>query len=173
MHSAFDSHSPPYLTDITLIGRVDIALALVEDAEIEFSGSELSSSDDEESSRQIEAALLSGNTVRFSSMGQSGPGGRRDKKEKKRIKKGKGKWESGSSDDEMFDGNGTWADDDDDYVRGVQVSSHTHPRLRLKLTIPVAEYIEREFSSPRLWESQGSQQDVQGDRGWRLPWRGL
>lgn len=39
------------------------------------------------------------------------------------MKKGKGKWESGSSDDEMFDGNGTWADDGDDYVRGVQVSA--------------------------------------------------
>lgn len=84
------------------------------------------------SSLEIEAALLAGSTVRFTSMGMSGPGGRRDRKEKKRVKKGKGKYissdsEDDSDDDEMFDGKGagrTWADNDEDYIRGVQVDLH-------------------------------------------------
>lgn len=125
MLSTFNVPSSSTFADAHYVYRVDLALALVEDAEFSLSESELSSTDDEESSRQIEAALLSGNTVRFSSMGQAGAGGRRDKKEKKRIKKGKGKWESDDSDDEMFDGKGTWADDDDDYIRGVQVRSRS------------------------------------------------
>lgn len=69
-------------------------------------------------------------------MGTGGPGGRRDKKEKKRAKKGKGRMESSSSEEDsdddddgdeamMFEGKGTWADNDEDYIRGLQVSEHS------------------------------------------------
>lgn len=80
------------------------------------------------SSLEIENALLAGSTVRFSSMGSAGPGGRRDRKERKRVKKGKGKYVSSDSeeddeDDEMFNGKGrSWADNDEVYIRGLQVS---------------------------------------------------
>lgn len=75
----------------------------------------------------IEEALLAGNTVRFSAMGVAGPGGRRGKKEKKTAKKGKGRYvesdsDDSSDDDAMFEGNETWADNDEDYIRGLQVS---------------------------------------------------
>lgn len=91
--------------------------------------SEMSSSDEDDA---IEQALLAGKTIRLQSMGQTGPGGRRDRKERKRAMKGKGKavqWTSSDddSDDEdgdvdMFVGGNTWADNDEDYIRGVQVS---------------------------------------------------
>lgn len=81
------------------------------------------SSSDEDAA--IERALLAGGTIRLSSMGQTGSGGRRHRKERKRAKKGKGRMvdsDSDSNDDEhMFEGTGTWADNDEDYIRGVQV----------------------------------------------------
>lgn len=65
-------------------------------------------------------------------MGKGGPGGRKDQKARKTAKKGKGRMVGSSSsedssdeDEGMFKGKGTWADDDEDYIRGVQVSSST------------------------------------------------
>jgi hypothetical protein len=94
-----------------------------------FDSSEATSDED----AAIERALLAGGTIRLSSMGQSGRGGRRDAKEKKRAAKGKGKAvviddvyidddSEDSDEDEMFEGSNTWADNDEDYIRGVQVS---------------------------------------------------
>ncbi|KAK4702219.1 hypothetical protein P7C70_g4007, partial [Phenoliferia sp. Uapishka_3] len=110
--------------------QVELAMAQAEDVMMgEDSGSasddsSLSSSDED---RAIEAALLSGAKIRFSSMGQGGPGGRKGIAEKKRAKKGKGKAQQSSSEEDssdedagMFRGKGTWADDDEDYIRGLQ-----------------------------------------------------
>lgn len=121
------------------------------------------------SSLEIEAALLSGSTVRFSSIGMSGPGGRSGKKEKKRAKKGKGKYvssdsdsddaeeeeeEDESDDDEMFDGKGrgrTWADNDEDYIRGVQVRNHLLSSFCSLLPLNLAvEFYHRIFSMRTL-----------------------
>lgn len=90
-----------------------------------------------EENAAIEKALLAGQTIRLQSMGQSGSGGRRDRKERKRAAKGKGKAVEVSDssedddddddedleDDDMFVGDNTWADNDEDYIRGVQVSA--------------------------------------------------
>lgn len=115
--------------------QVELAIAAAEDALMGSDGEEsdddLDSSDEED--RAIEAALLSGKKIRLASMGQAGPGGRRDKGDRKRAKKGKGRaqvFESddddSSSDDDDGPGRGggtTWADDDEDYIRGLQVRS--------------------------------------------------
>ncbi|KAM0791837.1 hypothetical protein ACM66B_004095 [Microbotryomycetes sp. NB124-2] len=68
----------------------------------------------------LQAALMSGKTIRLSSMGKSGPGGRRDRKERQRARKGKGKAvefdvdDSEDDDDDeamMFSGKSKWDDD--------------------------------------------------------------
>jgi len=84
----------------------------------------------------IQQALLAGGKIRLQSMGVGGPGGRRDAKQRretkvadKRARKGKGKavYVSSSSssdddddefdsDDDMFNGKSTWADQGDDYI---------------------------------------------------------
>lgn len=119
---------PPASLPLIFHTSVDIAIAKAEDDELGISNSDFSSSDEEEASRQIADSLLAGGTVRFSSMGVGGPGGRRGKKEKKQARKGKGKFVDGvsstdedDSDADMFEGNNTWADNDEDYIRGLQV----------------------------------------------------
>ncbi|KAK4046936.1 squalene synthetase-like protein [Microbotryomycetes sp. JL201] len=68
----------------------------------------------------LQAALMSGKTIRLSSMGKSGPGGRRDRKERHRARKGKGRavnFDLDSDDDDdddealMFSGQTTWDND--------------------------------------------------------------
>lgn len=106
---------------------VDLAIAAEEDALFDQDASFDSSLATSDEDAAIERALLAGGTIRLSSMGQTGSGGRRDVKERKRVAKGKGKQvvesESDSSDDDdaMFEGGNTWADNDEDYIRGVQV----------------------------------------------------
>lgn len=128
---------------------VDLAIAEEEDAmfdvsqfhDTSFDSSEATSDED----AAIERALLAGGIIRLSSMGQSGSGGRRDIKEKKRVAKGKGKAvviddvyidddSEDSDEDEMFEGSNTWADNDEDYIRGVQVNLPSCRALIAKLT---------------------------------------
>lgn len=124
---------------------VDLAIAEEEDAIFDVSQSHDTTFDSSEATSDedaaIERALLAGGTIRLSSMGQSGSGGRRDIKEKKRAAKGKGKAvviddvyidedSEDSDEDEMFEGSNTWADNDEDYIRGVQVSASGRPSRR-------------------------------------------
>lgn len=114
------------LINLAFLRSVELAMA----AEHGTASSDFNSSiDSAEEDAAVERALLAGETIRMSSLGASGKGGRRDRKEKKRAKKGKGKmieYSSTDSEDDddggMFRGEGTWADDDEDYIRGVQVS---------------------------------------------------
>lgn len=106
------------------------------------------SSDDEAAA--IEKALVQGKNVGkkgvptslnlsfFSSFGKAGGEGSRGVAERKRAKKGKGREalsdseDSEDSDDEdagMFRGEGTWADDDEGFIRGIQVSSFGSARF--------------------------------------------
>ena len=123
----------------TFDGRVDLAIAAAEDALMgsDAPSSEPSGSDDSsDEDRAIEAALLSGAKIRISSIGTAVPGGgggRRGKEAKKRLRKGKARApssseesseESDDEDDDMFEGGDTtWADDDERYIRGLQVST--------------------------------------------------
>ncbi|KAK4048979.1 squalene synthetase-like protein [Microbotryomycetes sp. JL221] len=110
------------------LGEADamVELALAEDDSDENAVSERDYLDSSMSSGEedaiIQAALMSGGTIRLSSMGKSGPGGRRDRKERKRNKKGKSKAvqfvdESDDEDDDdvdeeamMFSGRSAWDD---------------------------------------------------------------
>lgn len=88
-----------------------------------------SSTDSDVELHAFETALLAGGKVKLSSMGQAGGGGRRAerdrKKERRRERKGKMRAaESSSNDDsedaEMFGGNNTWADEDEEYIARLQ-----------------------------------------------------
>lgn len=145
-----------------------------------FDSSEATSDED----AAIERALLAGGTIRLSSMGQSGSGGRRAIKEKKRVAKGKGKAvviddvyidedSQDSDEDEMFEGSNTWADNDEDYIRGVQVSS----LLCLRALAAEADVFclrragdhRRQCPPSRArWRSQDAQEALQDSPGGQL-----
>ncbi|SCV73428.1 BQ2448_7354 [Microbotryum intermedium] len=104
---------------------IDQAMAYAEEAMMDDASSHLDSSISSGAENDaIEAALLAGQTIRLSSVGVSGPGGRRDRKERKRAKKGKGRWvesDSSGEDEEvrMFTGENTWADNDEEELQDI------------------------------------------------------
>lgn len=89
----------------------------------------------------FESALLAGQKVQFSQMGERGHGGRKaereKKKERRRERKGKARevelpddedeGEDNDDDDAMlFTGKDSWADRDEDYIAKVQVRGLSH-----------------------------------------------
>ncbi|GAA5946140.1 hypothetical protein JCM3765_000132 [Sporobolomyces pararoseus] len=131
-------------------GRVEHSLSIEssseEDSDSSFDSSASTSTTSSAENRAIEAALLSGRTLRLQAMGSKPSLGsakkaeKARKLEKKRLRKGKGKAEQAwyeekggdsdedSSDDDMLDfrgdfGNGgqpSWADDDEDFIAKMQ-----------------------------------------------------
>jgi len=133
---------------ISLFRRIEHSLSIEsssEDSDSSFDSSVSTSTSSSAENRAIEAALLSGRTIRLQSMGTKTSTGsaktaeKARKLEKKRMRKGKGKeqaWyaekggdSSDSSDDDVLDlsedfGNGgeaSWAEQDEDFIARMQV----------------------------------------------------
>ncbi|GAA5954955.1 hypothetical protein JCM21900_005945 [Sporobolomyces salmonicolor] len=130
-------------------GRVEHSLSLhssdsSDSSDSSFDSSVSSDTDSDAESRAIEAALLAGQTLRLQSMGQSGPGGRKAEKERRkermRARKGKGRaeeaWyaekggESDSDEESDEDGEGafgaggetSWAERDEMFIDRMQAA---------------------------------------------------
>ncbi|GAA6002964.1 uncharacterized protein JCM10292_000269 [Rhodotorula paludigena] len=119
-------------------GRVEHSLSIASsDGEDSSFDSSLSSSTDSDAELYaFESALLAGQKVQFSQMGERGHGGRKaereKKKERRRERKGKarevelpgGEDEDEDDDDDamLFTGKDSWADRDEDYIAKVQAA---------------------------------------------------
>ncbi|GAA6058013.1 hypothetical protein JCM3770_006646 [Rhodotorula araucariae] len=118
-------------------GRVEHSLSLASsDSGAESFDSSLSSSTDSDVELfAFESALLAGQKVSISRMGQGGSGGRKDERERKKARrserKGKARAAEADSDEDsseddddaiLFTGKDTWADRDEDYISQVQAA---------------------------------------------------
>ncbi|BGP42715.1 squalene synthetase-like protein [Rhodotorula kratochvilovae] len=120
-------------------GRVEHSLSLASsesDSDADSFDSSLSSSTDSDAELfAFESALLAGQKVSLSRMGQGGTGGRKDerarRKARRTARKGKARAvevdsdEDSSDEDEdalLFEGKDTWADRDEDYISKVQAA---------------------------------------------------
>ncbi|GAA5985106.1 hypothetical protein JCM10908_002525 [Rhodotorula pacifica] len=113
-------------------GRVEHSLSLhSSDSDDEDDSSLSSSTDSAAEDLAVQSALLAGRTIKLSSMGQSGGGGRKAKRDRKkeRLRARKGKMrqadydddEASSDDAELFaGGDDTWADNDEDFIAKMQ-----------------------------------------------------
>lgn len=132
-----------------------LSLASTSGENTSFDSSLSSSTDSAVEDYEFENALLSGKTVRLQSIGQGGGGGRKAdrerKKERMRARKGKGRAveivedeedgseDSSDEDEGLFEGRNTWADDDEAFIRRMQVRI-SPPLLLSPLTFATSPY---------------------------------